>query len=81
MFYTQNKCISNFKKYILYRLSLLSIQRRPKMQEFRVLESDKHDLKWFMNKHNDEDLLSNEVAKWHHIYINVIYIVLSIKAI
>lgn len=37
--------MSNFKKYILYRLSLLSIQRHPKMQEFHVLESDKHDLK------------------------------------
>lgn len=81
MFYTQNKCMSNFKKYILYRLSLLSIQRHPKMQEFHVLESDKHDLKWFMNKHDDEDLLSNELAKWHHSRINVIHIVSSIKTI
>lgn len=50
------------------------------MQEFHVLEGDKRDLKWFMNKHDDEDLLSNELAKWYHIHINVIHIALSIKA-
>lgn len=45
MFNTQNKCESDFKKYILYRLSLLSIQTDPEIQEFHRLETDKHDLK------------------------------------
>lgn len=39
----------NFKKYILYRLSLLSVQMDPETQEFHILETDKNGLKWLMD--------------------------------